>query len=448
MGESEAVSANEALRARIAQLESENARLTGASSAARRGGGVARSIISVVCLVLASVLAATAIVGAWARVELVDADRFVATFGPLIDEPAVQAVVIDQTSDAIVTRLDLDALVGSVFDGLASLDLPPAAVAGLGALRGPAVQGAESLIQQTVATVVESDTFADVWSGALRASHRGMVAAATGGTGAAVVISDSGQIGIQLGPIIDEVKARLIDRGFGFASAIPEIDRTIVVAQSDALVTFRVVYGIAVSAGFWLPFGALALFAAGVLLARRRRVGLLGAGVALAAGAGGLVVGIGVGATAVAANAAGLGIPSDALAVVYERVVADIRQTAVVCATVGVFVIVLCALLGPSVAARAVRSAVGAGNDAVRSALRTRGFDTGRAGVWLDRQRVLVRSLIVVAAVAVLLLLRPLGAGEVALVTVVALLGWWVAEILRAPAAAPAVSARDAPLRP
>ena len=90
--------------------------------------------------------------------------------------------------------------------------------------------------------------------------------------------------GSRLGPVIAEVKARLADQGVGFASAIPEISRTIVIAQSDALVTVRVVYGIAVTVGTWLPVVTLLLFVGGTVVARRRGVALLGAGLGLALG--------------------------------------------------------------------------------------------------------------------------------------------------------------------
>src|SRR5690606_39897674 len=55
-----------------------------------------------------------------------------------------------------------------------------------------------------------------------------------------------------------------------FRSLIPEIDRTIVLVQSDSLVTVAVVYNTAVIAGWWLPLLTLALFIGGILLARRR----------------------------------------------------------------------------------------------------------------------------------------------------------------------------------
>jgi len=98
-----------ALKARIAALEAENERLASlaettpieplvSAEPTRRKRNGWRAFVSALCIVIASILVPVSIVAAWARVELVDPDQFVATFGPLVDDPEVQAVVIDQVT--------------------------------------------------------------------------------------------------------------------------------------------------------------------------------------------------------------------------------------------------------------------------------------------------------------------------------------------------------------
>ena len=135
--------------------------------------------MSALCIVIASILVPVSVVGAWARVELVDPDQFVSTLGPLVDDAEVQAMLIDQVTTAVNEQIDIATIANDLFDGIEQLDLPPRALAAIDLLRAPAIQGVEGLIDQTVTRVVESDQFADVWDGALRASHRGLVAAAT-----------------------------------------------------------------------------------------------------------------------------------------------------------------------------------------------------------------------------------------------------------------------------
>ena len=50
----------------------------------------------------------------------------------------------------------------------------------------------------------------------------------------ALTIDESGQISIQLAPIIAAVKQRLVARGLTLAERIPAVDKSIVIAQTDA----------------------------------------------------------------------------------------------------------------------------------------------------------------------------------------------------------------------
>lgn len=443
-----------ALRARLDALEAENARLRAETpppppaSTQRATGNRWRAFLSALCIVVATILVPVSIVAAWARVELVDETRFVETFAPLADDPQVQAMVADQVTVAIEDSLDLEGLTNDLFDGIQQLDLPPRALAALDLLRAPAAQGLQNLVDTTVTRLVESDAFADVWDTALRASHRSLEAVAAGGTSSgAVVIGENGEVGIQLAPIIEEVKKRLVDRGIGFAESIPVIDKTIVVAQSDALTVVGTVYNLAVAAGWWTPIIALVLFLAGILIARRRSTAVLGTGVGIALGAGVLAVGLGIGGSILALSAPNLGVPAGALASMYEQITAAMRDTAVVLTLLGIVIAVIAWMSGRWRGARAARGGVASVNAGVRGALLKRGVDTGRFGAWLYAQRILVRIVLGGLAIVWLMLLRPLSVGEVFLVLVVWLVVWWVFELLqRRPeeAAAAALLAEEA----
>jgi hypothetical protein len=424
------------LTARLQELEAENARLRAealtvpAKAPRPREGGRWRAVVSAICIVVASILVPVSIVAAWARVELVDETRFVETFAPLADDPHVQAMVIDQTTTAIQESLDLDSLANDQFDGLQQLDLPPRALAAIDLLRAPAVQGLTNLVDATVTRLVESDAFADVWETALRASHRALQAAAAGQTaGGAVVIGDDGTLGIELGPIVEEVKQRLVDRGIAFAASIPPVQRTIVVAQSDALALVGGVYNLAVAAGWWTPVVTLVLFVLGILIARHRSTAFLGAGIGLALGGGVLAAALGIGGSVLSLSAPSLGVPSGALNAVYAQVTDAMQHTAVIAMLVGVVIAVIAWFLGRSRGARAARASMDSVNDGLRSAIAERGVDTGATGDWLYGQRVLVRVVLGVLAVVWLLLLRPLSAGDIFLVLIVWLIVWWLVEL-------------------
>lgn len=401
-----------------------------------------RAFASALCIVVATILVPVAIVAAWVRAELVDADRFVATFAPLVQSVEVQDLLIAEATAVIDEQLDVTELTDSLFDGIATLDLPDRALSAIDLLRAPAAAGLRGFLDDAVGTVVRSDAFADVWAGTLRMSHRALASAATGSASDGIlVIDDAGLVGIQLGPVVAEVKQRLVDMDVGFAAMIPAVDRTIVLVESDALVGVQLGYRVAVDLGWWLPLIAGVLFATGVLLARRRSTGLLGAGIGLGSGGAMAAAGLGLGEYALALAAAGLEVPGAALGVVYAHVVSGMRQTAFVVVVVGAAAAVLAWSQGRWRAAVAVRTAVGGVNRTVRAALDERGLAV-RAGDWLQRRRQPVRGGIAAAAVVFLALIRPLTASGVVAILLMAVLLWWFSEILRRPAEAAGASAR------
>ncbi|WP_438353285.1 hypothetical protein [Microbacterium sp. CJ88] len=415
-----------ALIARVRELESENARSVARSSSRRRW----RAPVSALVLVLAALLVPVAIVTAWARIQLVDEDAFVATLAPLAADPAVQDMVIDETMTAIDAQVDFSGLTATVFDGIAGLGLPPAATNALGLLQAPAASGLRSLTAGAVAGFVQSDAFADVWATTTRAVHRALTLAATSDGGGLVVRTSDG-IGIQLGTIVAQVKQNLLDGGVGAAQLIPTVDRVIVLGDGRTLDSVRTGHAIATVTGWWMPVAALALLGAGILVARRRAVGVTGAGTALAVGSGALVALLAVGGALAGGFAGGLGVSPAGVEAVYGRLVAAMSGTAVVLCLLGAFVAALGILMGSSRLAVAVRGLVRTGNATVRRMLADHGLDTGRFGGWLARRRVVVRIVIVVLAVLWMFFLRPLTAADVAAVVMVAGALAWVLELLQ-----------------
>ena len=100
--------------------------------------------------------------------------------------------------------------------------------------------------------MVASDAFADAWVTANRAAHSALVAALTGETGEGITIEND-TVSINLGPIIQEVKQRLIDRGFDLASRIPNVNPSFVLVQSDYIAQARGAFNLLNAIGNWLP---------------------------------------------------------------------------------------------------------------------------------------------------------------------------------------------------
>ena len=366
----------EGVVARLDELERQNAELRRAATHRERPrGGWWRAVASALVIAVAALLVPVSVVGAWARVQLIDEDSFAGMLVPLIDEPVVQQLIVDETMTAVRARIDFEVLTDAVFDGVVAPVADERTAEMLSLLRQPAAEGLDSLVSTSVQAAVESAAFARIWEVALRGGHRALTAVSTSDGGGIVVLTDRG-VGIRLGPLVDGVKAELADRGVGIVTLVPTTDRTIIVGGAESVITIRTGYALADAIGWWLPVITALLFLVGLLLARRRGTALTGIGVALALGSGSLAVALEFGRIAIGAAAGGTGIPPAAIGVVYAHVIADLSATATAVAVFGVILAVVGWLTGSSRPARRVRSTASATYDSTRRALHRRPAQT------------------------------------------------------------------------
>lgn len=422
------------LRRRVAALEQENESLRApADTGPRRSRG--RTAVAVLLIAVGLLLAPVAALGTWARLQLVDTDQFVSTFAPLAEDPAVQAFVADEVTAAINDQVDVDALVGEVFDGVRELDLPPRAEAALGLLEGPAAQGVQTLIADVVTQVVSSPAFVEVWANALRLTHQRAVAVIQGDPAAALQLAEDGTLSLQLGVVIAKVKAELSDRGVGIADMIPEIDREIPILQADALVLMRAVYNTAVAAGYWLPWVVIALLVAGVAIARRPLHAMAWTAALFAIAFMLLASGLGIGRAFFVGTVSPSVMPAPAATALFAQLTMLLQSTAVALAVLGALIAIGAWLAGATRPARTLRGAATRVADALRSTGDRHGLSTGRFGELVERWRSAI--LVVVAVIGALLIFvnRPPTIGGVVGVVVGVAVVFVVVELVRRPAA-------------
>ncbi len=398
----------------------------------RRGRG--RTVAAVALVVIGLLLVPLAVMGSWAKDQLADTDTFVATFAPLAQDPAVKAFVVSEVMTVISDQVDFEGTTSEVFDAVGELGLPPAATTALQALKRPAALGLQSLATSVVTNFVDSAAFEDIWAQALRLSHQQLVAAMTGDPGAAIAISGSGELSVQLGPILDAVKSALDSQGFGFADAIPSVDISIAVAQSDGIGQLTLIYALAVGIGSWLPWIALAFLVAGVAVAKRRSVALFWTGLTLGVVMVLLGIALRIGNIVTVASIAPRYVPIDAAGVIYDAVISLIASTVVALAVLAFTVMVISWAVGPYRPAPAIRAAFAEGTARLRRIGDDRGISTGRFGVRLGRYRIIVQILVGVAAAALILFVRPLSTGQIVWTAVVAVVILLLVELLKRPA--------------
>jgi hypothetical protein len=399
----------------------------------RRGRGRGRTVASVALVVLGLLLAPVAVAANWAESQLADTDAFVSTFAPLAEDDAVKALLVTQVMAVVDEQVDFEKTTGEVFDAVKDLGLAPAASTALEALKKPAAVGLQSLATSAVTGFVDSPAFADIWAEALRLSHQQLVAAMTSSPSAALSISSSGELAIQLGPIIEAVKTSMVTQGLGFAEAIPTVDISIVVAKSDSFAQLTLAYGLAVTLGMWLPWIALALLVAGVVVAKRRKVALVWTSLAL----GVLMVLLGfavrIGNVITVASIAPRYLPLDAAGAIYDTVTSMVSSTLSALAVLAFTVTVISWAIGPFRPAPALRAAFAEGTSRLRRIGDERGISTGAFGRVLARQRVVIQVLVGLAGAAVILFVRPLSIGQIIGTAVVVVVLLLVVEVLQRP---------------
>jgi hypothetical protein len=302
-----------------------------------------RHWLPITLVVFATVIAVLSAVTTWVRVQALDTDQWVTISNELLDEPEVTEALSLYITDQLFTQVDvadeLESLLPEDFSGLAG----PIA----GALRGPATDGVERIL--------ESDQFATLWERANRAAHETMVNILRDETRLESTSTADGTVTLDLGEVVTNVGAKIgipqaaLDR-------LPDDVGTITIFESDELTSVQDAVQLLDFLSWFLFLVVVALYAAAVYLARDRRARMLrsvGVGVLI----GGITVlllrGIAVraGVTAVVDDTTRRPLASLVAGVATEL----LRQTGWTGVVYGVLIIGFAALLGDHRWAVAIR---------------------------------------------------------------------------------------------
>jgi hypothetical protein len=408
-----------ALRSELDQLRLRNQELehARAASATIRLARISQAAVSAILIVFGVLCLTVAPVAIWGRNLVLDTDRYVETLTPVAGDPGVQQAVITAVDQQVENNLDVTALIGQV--------LPDRAAALLGA---PLQSAVESLVTSVTTKFVQSDAFQTVWVTVNRTAHQQVVYLLTGKrpANAAIKLNDNGKLILDLAPIVDQVKQRLVAAGLTVAKNVPAVGATIELADAQGLVKARKGTRLLDTVADWLPWAGIASAGIGIAVARRRRRALISAALGLAVGM--IVVGVAV--------IFGRGyyldhvppqLPQDTASYLFDTLVRFLR--------LGLRLVLLMTLLvafgawisGSSRPARSVRHAVATGPRALG-----RRLNSGPVGPFVDRYATALRIAAVAAMVIVLLLIDDPTLGTVILLAVLAVVLLLLIELLRA----------------
>ncbi|MEV0846184.1 hypothetical protein AB0J21_09965 [Streptomyces sp. NPDC049954] len=202
----------------------------------RRGPlGVLRTVLAAVLVVAACVCVPAGALSVWAKYEIGDTDSFVSTVSPLAADHDVREAVATAVTNGVMDQVDL----------------------------GPLNDQAREFVHDAAVSFTGSEAFRDAWDAATHGAHAAVVKALNDE-------ESGGDITIDLGPVTEQVKQKLVDNHVPYADRIPVAHTDITFVESRELGTAREVFHAFETAGPWPAVAALVLAAAGLLLAHRR----------------------------------------------------------------------------------------------------------------------------------------------------------------------------------
>lgn len=231
--------------------------------------------LSILLAIVVGILAPLTVLGAWVKAQVNSTDAWVATVGPLADDPAVQEYLAAELTAALFEAVPVETFLADT--------LPP-----------PLDQVAPTLsaaLQGFVLTQAQrftaSDTFSNLWKEANRRAHDRIKQVVAGDTGPLEV--EGGAITLNVGDMLRELQTRLVERGLTIAGRfdLTNVDREVVLLENDQLQTIDDIRKAlnALDTLVVVLFVLTLLAGAGAVLAHpRKRSGFVWLGGALAVG--------------------------------------------------------------------------------------------------------------------------------------------------------------------
>ncbi|MEU6374326.1 hypothetical protein [Streptomyces sp. NPDC046909] len=362
----------------------------GARPERHRGRG--RSLLAALFITLGCLLAPLSVVAAWASGVVGDTGRYVDTVAPLASNSDIQDAVANRATNALMSRIDIPTLLSDA----APADRPRLEKA-LGGRLGDSLENAvRSFVHDKARAFVGSDAFEKIWTDTNRRAHAALDKALTGSGGGAVQLKND-TVTVDLGPVVDRVKQRLVDDGMTAVAKIPEFHTDFTLVRSEQIGKAKTYVRLLQLAGNWLPVLAALLIAIGVLLATRRRRALITGCLAAAVTVGLLGIGLRV-FRVIYLDRLPADVSQDAARAVYDTVTHLLTTTVRMVVALGVVIALAAWLTGPGRRAGLVRRLWTTGIGAVRTTADQAGLRTGPVGPFVRRYRTWITWILVAAA--------------------------------------------------
>lgn len=183
----------------------------------RRRRGVLRRAAVVVLVVLACLSLTAAAIAVWANRTLLTTDEWVATVGPLGDDPAVTAALQPRITEAVFTVIPAEELIADALPDDRAF------------LAAPLSSAIRSFVDDQVGAFLASEQFAELWVDTNEVAHERALAILRGDS--EIVQTDGETVTLNLLPVINRVLGELS----GVASGLVGQDVTLPTITSGEL---------------------------------------------------------------------------------------------------------------------------------------------------------------------------------------------------------------------
>ncbi len=349
-----------------------------------------RTFVAVVLIVLGCLLAAVAVPAIWLDRTVKDQAVWVDTVAPLAQDPGVQNYVADTATNALFQQVNVQAL--------AEQALPPKL-----APFAPAIAGAvRTFVSDQAHAFTKSPQFYQAWVETNKIGQKALITVGTPGSKGALA-SNNGKVTLDIGLLVDEIKARLVSSGLSFLANVPTSavqGRQIVLFESPYLALLQQTLLVMGLLAIALPVAAVIALAAAIALAVDRRKAVLWTGtglvVAMLLPLGSLYLGQFVVVNQLATAVSSL--PPDVANSVFNILLRYLVLAQQFVIVVGLIMIVAAVVAGPARWAIALRDSVSHGLSRLGE-----NWDFGPFGEWVLANKPLLRGAGLILGVLALL---------------------------------------------
>lgn len=400
---------NERLQRRLQSVEAEGAGASAVAVAGPRHRG--RWFASWALIVVGSLLVPVSVLSVWLNRTITDTDRYVETVAPLIRDQDVQRAVEARLEKALYERVDIESEVRQVLPDRATM------------LAAPITAGLENLISEVIHRVVTSEKVAQLWDDANRIAQKQVVDLLTVSNGRKGVVT------VDLTDTLKEVQSRLTAAGVPFVGGLSVPAVKLDVMQSDTLGQVQTAFSAFDKLASVLPWLTLFILGAGILVAPDRRKGLVRASSGWVICSALMLVAVALGRM-LYLNALPSGASVPANKVFFDTISRFLRGSGRTVLVVGLVVLVVALMTGPSGPAVRLRSSLARLVGKAGSGVDSTGVDLGPVPAFVARNLMALRAVVGIAALIVFLLLGQPSAGAVLWIAVGAFVALAIVEVL------------------